>query len=378
MMSLLTMKLRLLGQIALLLVLIAPTYSVGQDEAISLDSILKAWDGRAAKIRSFSCAWEGTRYELVDKSDQDVAAQKAGAKVMLPEHITYKFNMRFIADDRGRARFDYEGQEWSAKDSKLVPNRIFDIFDGSDRVTFSPGGGAGAVNFPNAHIRKASAADSARDRRTTPFRLAFRPLDRAMWVFDRKKLELTHERGVVDGQQCVMLRHNDWVVWVDPARQFIPLRLHENRRGVMVRSLDIGYTRHDQLGWAPRKFKDVWLGDTGIVYSSIDAVVSDCSINRSIPDDTFKFDYPYGTWVRNYDTNERYLVRKDGERRPILPGEFTGTNYEELLNSDPPGKGGRRWRIVVTILTVSLAVLLVAFWYRRRMRSKLPDSGAQT
>ncbi len=41
-----------------------------------------------------------------------------------------------------------------------------------------------------------------------------------------------------------------------------------------------------------------------------------------------------GTWVHDADTKEEYLLRANG-KRPVLPGEFNGRNYDELLRSEP-------------------------------------------
>jgi hypothetical protein len=62
-------------------------------------------------------------------------------------------------------------------------------------------------------------------------------------------------------------------------------------------------------------------------------------LNETIPDSTFQLSYPPGTWVRDYITNETYILLEGGKKRPILPGEFDGKNYEELLHSKPASSG---------------------------------------
>jgi len=36
--------------------------------------------------------------------------------------------------------------------------------------------------------------------------------------------------------------------------------------------------------------------------------------------------------------SENYILRANGEKRPVLPGEYNGKNYQELLESEPKKK----------------------------------------
>jgi hypothetical protein len=58
-------------------------------------------------------------------------------------------------------------------------------------------------------------------------------------------------------------------------------------------------------------------------------------LNEIIPDSAFQLAFPPGTMVRDSIAKGNYLVLENGEKRPVLPGEYTGKNYEELLHSKP-------------------------------------------
>jgi hypothetical protein len=102
--------------------------------------------------------------------------------------------------------------------------------------------------------------------------------------------------------------------------------------------------------------------------------VTECRVGEPLPDDLFDIPLSEGTWVSNYITDETYIVQKGGVRRDVRPGEFTGTNFEELLHSQPEGRNRRRLLIAIaTIVTLGI-VTLIFLYYRRSTRPQLPGS----
>lgn len=70
-------------------------------------------------------------------------------------------------------------------------------------------------------------------------------------------------------------------------------------------------------------------------------------------------------------TKEDYLVLEAGGKRPILPGAFTGSNYEELLHGAPPPEGaGRRIALTVASLTLLGVLCYLLLSWRRRVKPR--------
>ena len=81
----------------------------------------------------------------------------------------------------------------------------------------------------------------------------------------------------------------------------------------------------------------------------------------------FELRLPPGTWVNDYVKKEKYILRDGGVRRPIVHGEFNGSNYRQLLEHDPPGQR-RFWLLVAVNLAICLVLIFAVAFYRRGAR----------
>jgi hypothetical protein len=138
------------------------------------------------------------------------------------------------------------------------------------------------------------------------------------------------------------------------------------QRGRVVGAVEVEYNADLQVGWMPITWKVVRFLPDGGLNDSVTANVAEYRVNAPSSGELFELQYPPGTWVRNHVTNETYIIREGGWKRPVLRGEFDGTNYEQLLNSDPPGMPSRRWlSIILVAATILLIVVVLRACYRR-------------
>lgn len=341
----------------------------GHEAEVSTEAVVRAWESRQGRVKSFDLAWTGVEYQRIDKTilllTQGDNLPQSSKKP--PADSTLPIKGRFVLDADGRSRMDQAGQTWSLREGKFVDTSSITIFDGKIRKSFFP---TSLRGFPSAHIGKGSVAEVGRHVLTLPVCLLYRPFDGALGEFKPGGLVLTDARGVVEGRSCLVLRHGDNVVWVDPERDYIPVRFFQYRRGAVYWSVEINYRTDDQLGWVLSGWKDTRLSVKGTIDDAVTATVTKAAINTSISDDTFEVDYPDGTEVSNLLTDEWYILREGGHKRPILPGEFTGDNYQQLLQSDPPGtgRGAWFWTLLASNVALFIAIVVVGLNYRRRVR----------
>lgn len=331
-----------------------------------LRAIIEAWDHRQNEIKTLQFSWSGVQFQ------KGVAALPPGLKRgSVPPDTSFETRTTFVMDASGRVRLDYEGKAWSDERSAYISAETNDVFDGELRHTFFPKGG----DFPNAHITAKQASVTAKDVRLFPIRLVYRAFDPVIGVVeDQARLTLTETKSVVDGHSCLVLRHpGDWfdhTIWVDRDRSFVPLRYVRSRKGVVRTQVEISYSQDKEYGWVPTSWNIATLHEkTHSIQSSWSATVTQYTFNQPIPDATFQLTYPPGTWVHNYVTDEEYIVREGGDVRPILPGEFDGSNYEQLLHSDPPSPGRRRLLLMFVINALILLVASAWFFYFRKRRT---------
>lgn len=81
-----------------------------------------------------------------------------------------------------------------------------------------------------------------------PIELALRPLGGSL---SSKDFELTSTVETVHGCECIVIYHRNGVLWVDPARDYVPLRYALIHRGTSRREFDVWYEPNTVVGWAP-------------------------------------------------------------------------------------------------------------------------------
>lgn len=197
--------------------------------------------------------------------------------------------------------------------------------------------------------------------------MAYRALDSDAGVFDAARLSLTKDKGVVENRPCLILSHGESMIWVDPARDYVPTRYRVIDQGVVLQSYDIKYTKDAEHGWVPTSWIVTKLDRNGEVEDSVTATVAEYRIGLPISEDVYDLQLPPGTWVNDYLKDETYILREGGVRRPIIPGEYDGYNYKRLLERDPPAHP-RLAMLIGFNFSILFLMIVVIVLYRRRLR----------
>ena len=222
-----------------------------------------------------------------------------------------------------------------------------------------------------------------------PWMVAFRPFEPAggKFTLHRAELALAPDVHVVDGHKCLTVRQDFNVgyssiqtreFWVDPAMDYLPVRILTICRGALDCATDVKCTRDPVIGWMPVSWVISCFAGAlpGGVTRGWSGKLTEYSTNKEIPDSTFAMpDLAPRTWVNDHRTNEHYLIRADGTKRPVGPNEFNGSNLDQLLNSDPPSSlphlpPRRMWLIYVNIAAVLVLAAIIAarwMWQRKSM-----------
>src|SRR5262245_23853182 len=141
--------------------------------------------------------------------------------------------------------------------------------------------------------------------------------------------------------------------------------MRNNRK---IRDIFMRYAQQAEIGWVPAAWNHVRLApQTGAVWESLVADDVRLQVNQQLAPGTFEIELPLGTWVSKYpaqegDSGHAYLVREGGNRL-LLPGEYDGTNYQELLSTDPPVGGGPSsltWAVLGVLGAAAVGWLLIS------------------
>jgi hypothetical protein len=104
------------------------------------------------------------------------------------------------------------------------------------------------------------------------------------------------------------------------------------------------YTKTPDHGWVPTAWQRTKIGRYGQLLESETMNMHDYKVNQALERDTFDLQFPPGTWVNDAD-HRSYILRPDGTKRVIIPGEFNGHNYKQLLEEDLPSQA-RMWMLL--------------------------------
>jgi hypothetical protein len=212
-------------------------------------------------------------------------------------------------------------------------------FDGHTSRDFSPDN----EQFPRGAVFASAEYDEIRSLFLAPWILYARPLDRLGLRFPLDSCQVLEERPVVDGRRCLAIRN--WVtvdrtrgfaeVWVDPEREYVPLR-YFGGEGRTVRALvKVSYRMDPVAGWLPQEWFGAFYGTDGRATESEQGWLIRCHINEPIEDQEMSLEFPPGTWVYDHRRSKEYLVREGGGERDITPEEAARRpTYAELLATE--------------------------------------------
>ncbi len=360
------------GLFVLLVALAAGPLGIAQADdkgaTSNVRSLRAVWEAREARFQTWDFHGTGTHFqsgtELAFDSRRH-AQQGTGTRDL--SDVSFSFKLRMVCDAARKFRAEYEGKKWSIEQKRPVPFTMIETFDGA----------VCKRSFPDDEIRSGFvyAADRqpwARDLRLLPLLLFFRPVAADFGTFDPRQCQLVTMDAVVGGTRCYLVKQHalkeDQLVWVDPARDYVPIRYsyyYPHRSTTMpAGTIDMEYARDPHHGWVPSSWVNTRLNERGDALERYTLRVSKYSINSPLGSDVF--DIPFGpdTWVQNYVTKESYILKANGIKRPVLPGEFTGDNFRDMLRADPPS--GWPWATTIIVITAIIVAAAGIFLYRRR------------
>jgi len=313
--------------------LLARPSVIADDAPATVDTITSAWNARQASIESFDFEWWVKRFESGEWNPAvRLDAARKHVEAVPPPDTTFIATYRYVMD-RGRIRMEYKGKEWSTDKSEFVPKHYVEIFDGNIRKSHFLESASG---FPSASLGGFNNNNTVGKLVWLhPLNMVYRPFDKAAGIFDSKKLSLKQEMSASESGPVMVLGHGEGDVWVDPKRDYLPIRYIVLRDGVKVWQMDLSFNHDERDGWVPNSWTINQLDRDGKARASESAKVLKFSINKPVADAEFELDLSAGAYVNDISAKQVYIVRPDGSRREIKRGEYNGHNYKELLESDP-------------------------------------------
>lgn len=333
--------------------------------AVTVEQVHAGWRARAQNTRYLHVTYQFTT--VVPRGSY---REKPADDTILRRNIEYALSGE-------RAMFYVEGDQWDVLNRAVKSRKYRKAFNGETvrsittiPGTISPFAEIYHENSPRIVYREISAA---------PLTWVYRPLahfeagggDEAWtWSVDESTL-VERPPGLVS----IALTEKHWPIvhyfWVDPDREYIPVRWIQERAGKIAHDESIEFREDKTYGWVPaqwsnRRFRE----DTLVEFS--EAVVGDIRVNEPLSGDMFNVQFPIGAWVNEHvsDGETKTFVVMEGSNRYLSREEANFKKYKELMGMDGPVRTGPRWYIVLLLALGcggAMLLLLLRLWPTRQI-----------
>jgi hypothetical protein len=342
-----------------------------------LDKSKEAWANSNKVTGGFKARWKEDRAISKGYESFTLPVETGDGKVTeLPPSDVINPATAVVICDHKLLRYELKAPIWSGSKQKYINREYVSVFDGKDGVVYWPP----SVEFPRATITRHKESPDSSNFHIQPLLAAMYPHEYLQTI--EQRLADTGQTQTVFGEECSHLFAAPTVaapgstdIWVNPRREYGLQKIALGVNGVPFLTIEIDYKFSKALKrWLPSKWMTVHKPRGSSQYQKIiEAVVESIEPLDRLDEKLFSLDFAPGTLVQNAKTNEKYILREGGEKRPILNSERTAT-YEQLVRTDAGGASPKRARggfSVYGILTglVMLSLLAVAFLAFRRMKA---------
>ena len=357
-----------------------PSSLLAADASVDADTVARAWAKRESEVRTVRCTWmshittpKGT---ILSPDSLPMLNPK---RVTVPPEDDVHTETGELWIDGEKWRYEQAGVAVSAQSWTFVPQRsVFVAKDGTLNAYMTEG----AYDYPMGNINRVQKRDIPQAISIRPMFMVFRPL--LSGLFTSQDYVALEGRGLVGTKSCVRLRskkesgESKGTFWVDPENGFALLRYTLEETGTTVLKVDFTYDESDRRDRLPTGCAIVAVHSDGRLEQSITLTVRECVINRPIDPRQFQFDFPPGTWVRDFTrpselgNTTQYIVRQGGSKRFLIAAD-RGATYQQLLTTESgQARIPHRFRlshylliIGVVLSFITLLVILVR-WLRSR------------
>ena len=290
--------------------------------------VFDAWSQRPKKIRSFQyqCDLVRTKVAGDGKGIEEPFADRGqdGASNKL-EILQGRFTFTMAGE---KLAYRETGDGWDEQFARKRPRNVTAIFDGDSNKSLHAAG-----PIPLGGITKATLPADSLTVSTNIIAILWthspvRQLERQAYHVQQMTVRESHIQ--CDGIDCMQLSiprgkpgsKNKWTgfVYVDPAREYLPIRFVQELNGQRRSAYSIKYVPDSQIGWRISEWTEDRFDETGRLDYTLSGRVTACMINKPVSDDTFAIEFPIGTHVVERDgVAEKYFIVEGGEQRKYIP-----------------------------------------------------------
>ena len=317
-------------KVSCLLVITTCMLLLGVDPARALaderiEQIRQSWDARRERSKQLHLKLTSVRVETPpprEISDADRAAGRVGPR---PHRLTTDM---WFSDDRIAIAIERD-----PKEVPWLPAKDYYVHtaEGSQYIhagTASHGFDARSIGGVS---EKPRVARFGLYQVFFPPMLSYRAAETGALSFALSSAVIDKEVRKIGDVDCLVLilKEKDQAlitteVWVDPDREFVPLRILTRRNQVLTRQFDATFNSHPTIGYALAAWRFQSMKSNGELSASEDVTVQTFDAETPILDAQFRIQFPPGATVSIDDGRGRVQVGPNGE----IPGFGAGCNAD--------------------------------------------------
>ncbi|MCI0380492.1 MAG: hypothetical protein L0215_23140 [Gemmataceae bacterium] len=331
---------RIFALAPLLLVTLVATPAGGQSK-YSKESIVKAWKERQDKTRSARFNWTEKQTDTRGVISTFWKLFNPALQETIPPNDTTYTNMCSLAFEGDKLRYENSSFTWSTKTNRYEPMSYLAVFDGETCKVLRKYDKNAAKPWPQAVIREEKQHVDATVAELQPILMTCRSMTAGMRAWDPEDFILSQQTGVINKKVCLELNRRlafanlETKLWVDPARDFVIVRVLTLNNNVIWYKIDVEYDQSAEMVWVPKEWEVTFNNPKGNVERTHKSRVTEYSINPTGASPHFDIDFPLGTAVINAKDNSQYIIRPDGSGKRMIPTSDIGATYEQALATDP-------------------------------------------
>lgn len=354
------------------------------EQPASKVAIIRAWKTRQQRVKSFRFVWtknviktkewnaeKAARFRRRLQQEQDETAKQRSGPT---EDVEFE-QRRILTVAADKTRLMDDGFSQVGGSNELWPTVITSVFDNSKRTSLGTRKGPSGEIVPQASISKVNS--EMEDSDVKPLLWCYRMFAPSMQLsFRPERLEVTGEMAVIQGKRCVRLRDGPVSLYVDPTRDFLPLRFivyRADRERISVQ-MDVRYIDGGHHGWVPSAWSFVYQSPQGEPRVLFTSTVNEYEINQPVSDSEFTLAIPVDTLVidsRDPEDPVTYVQRVGG-RLHVVPR--SANTYQDALTSarkaEEPNKFNALFVLTNIAVLLLIAACLVVRAFRRRSDSR--------
>lgn len=276
----------------------------------TIEAITAKWKEHTDYFKSFDFICNGEHFQVASMLDR-----RESPDDKVPDDISHR-RRRFVLAEDGRNRSEGDGREWDGSKKSYVPKQTVEVFDGKGRNLLFI---SDRFDQPHADFHIRSGDLFGKDLRGSPLRMALRPFRAGVGEFSTPNLVLTDEKDTIDQHPVLVLKTDNKKLWVDPEKDFLPVKREDEIRGVVQRKIELTYVRDETHGWIPNSWTITLFDQTGATWWQDTMMVTEFSITKPIDNSEFELSLPIGTVVKDYATGDGWNVKAKAEKEQASP-----------------------------------------------------------